>query len=336
MPTPAAGGLQPALPWAGKLDTDDLDEIIATLWRQRDHSRVPHRQGDLGYRARWALGEQVSVGLASLAVGQTIRAASGLALLHLGPPPGTVYRVGRREYPITETGTLTLVPQGWEVTRHCVAGATWSVGLDERVLAGELNARCGAPESGRVFGLHTTRLDSAGMVGLQSAIRRLVQALQPGAENRPCSHARAHLTSALCDRLLPGLALTRPSDVSQRRLADLEAWIDAHLETPLTLGSLCQQAGVGERSLQKAFELRRGMSPMRFVTERRLEAAHRRLARGAECGGVTRVAMDLGFDHLGRFSSAYRELFGQSPSQLLRPSSREAESGSERGRTGSP
>jgi len=325
--TPAAGGRWSVLPWGSVLETDDLDEIVAASWRQQDQSRVAHRKGPLGYRACWALGHQVALGQATLAVGQTIRAASGHALLHLGPPPGTLYRVGRREHAITETRTLTLVPQGWEVTRHCAAGTTWSVGLDERVLASELNARCGVRDSGLVFGLHTMRLDSASSVALQSAIVQLVQALQPGADDRPRSHAIARLTSALCDQLLPGLVLSRPSDLSQKRLADLEAWVDANLEAPLTLARLCEHAGVGERSLQKAFELRRGMSPMRFVTERRLEAAQRRLMRGAESGGVTRVAMDLGFDHLGRFSRLYRDLFGQSPSQALRQARGVAESG---------
>lgn len=326
MLTPAGGGRRHALPWAGQLDTDNLDEIVAAMWRQRDQCRVPHRKGPLGYRARWLVGEQVAIGHSYMRIGQTIRAACDHAMLHLGPPPGTTYRVGRRTFAIHAPGMLTLAPQGWEVTRYSVPGATWSLGLDQGLLAAELAARSGASDSGSAFGVHVTRLEPDRMAALHYTIRQLLQASRAGGMPQHFIQARARLVSQLCDGLMPGLALTRPAAVSRKRMADLEAWIEANLEAPLTLGRLCQQAGVGERSLQKAFEQQRGMSPMRFVTERRLEAAHRRLAQGAHGVGVTRVAMDLGFEHLGRFSTAYRMLFGQSPSESLRMAA-EAESG---------
>jgi AraC-like DNA-binding protein len=60
------------------------------------------------------------------------------------------------------------------------------------------------------------------------------------------------------------------------------------------------------------------MSPMRFVTERRLAAAQARLATAGAARDVTEVAAELGFSHLGRFAIAYREVFGESPSQTLR------------------
>ncbi|WP_407174892.1 helix-turn-helix domain-containing protein [Bradyrhizobium sp. STM 3562] len=63
------------------------------------------------------------------------------------------------------------------------------------------------------------------------------------------------------------------------------------------------------------------MGPIRFLTLRRMHLARRALLR-AEPGSatVTRVVTDHGFWELGRFSVAYRALFGESPSETLRHS----------------
>ena len=52
--------------------------------------------------------------------------------------------------------------------------------------------------------------------------------------------------------------------------------------------------------------------------ERRLEAANLALL-SAEPGetNVTQVALDLGFDQLGRFSADYKKAFGEFPSATL-------------------
>jgi transcriptional regulator GlxA family with amidase domain len=76
-------------------------------------------------------------------------------------------------------------------------------------------------------------------------------------------------------------------------------------------------ARIGERSLQLAFQARHGMSPMRFVAERRLAAAHRRLTSADVANDVTSVATSLGFIHLGRFAQAYRAAYGETPSRTL-------------------
>jgi transcriptional regulator GlxA family with amidase domain len=76
-------------------------------------------------------------------------------------------------------------------------------------------------------------------------------------------------------------------------------------------------AGVGARALMKIFESRRGMPPMRFVTERRLAEVHARLLSAA-AREVADVAGSVGSTRLGRFAIAYRQVFGESPSHTLR------------------
>lgn len=54
---------------------------------------------------------------------------------------------------------------------------------------------------------------------------------------------------------------------------------------------------------------------MRFVVERKLAEARRRLQAGGVGADVTHVALGLGFHHMGRFAKLYREAFGETPSQ---------------------
>ena len=120
------------------------------------------------------------------------------------------------------------------------------------------------------------------------------------------------------DMLLEQSAVVRTRQATRVRIADLEGWIEANLERPITAGQLCRVAGVSKRGLEKIFESRRGMSPMRFVTERRLAAAQRMLGLGAPGDDVTRVALGLGFNHAGRFSALYKQTYGELPSQTLK------------------
>jgi AraC-like DNA-binding protein len=299
------------------LASDDVDGVMQVLRPQYEHSRVVHRRGPLGFRATWAQGHEVGLGWYQANLPQTLRGALDYTVIHLRPPQGTTYRVGRRTWTVASGDTVALLPQAWEYTRHIPAGMTFWLGLGRSLLDGEFSARMGPRQAGWRCGLQTLQLQDQTLATLTPALQAVVKALEPGAGSSHLAHARASLVSRVADCLLPSLKLTPQRDLQQARLQRLEAWVDANVEAPISLGTLCDLAGVGERSLQKAFESHRGLSPMRFVVERRLEAARRRLESGDAPGGVTRVAMDLGFDHLGRFASEYRALFGQSPSAAL-------------------
>jgi transcriptional regulator GlxA family with amidase domain len=87
----------------------------------------------------------------------------------------------------------------------------------------------------------------------------------------------------------------------------------------IRIADLCRAAGVSERTLRNAFHAVYGLSPKRYLRRERFEVARRRLevARGGR-GIVTTVATDCGFFELGRFAVAYRELFGERPSDTAR------------------
>jgi AraC-like DNA-binding protein len=102
-------------------------------------------------------------------------------------------------------------------------------------------------------------------------------------------------------------------------IAKFEDYLAAHPDQPLYLAEICVGIGVAERTLRAACEEQLGMGPIRYLTLRRMHLVHRAL-RGADAGktNVTRIVTDHGFWELGRFSVAYRALFGETPSETLR------------------
>lgn len=79
---------------------------------------------------------------------------------------------------------------------------------------------------------------------------------------------------------------------------------------------LCEQLGVSRRMLQYSFDTVLGVSPLNYMRAVRLNAAHQRLCR-ADPQPIQSVALDSGFNHLGRFSRYYREFYGELPSQTV-------------------
>lgn len=102
-------------------------------------------------------------------------------------------------------------------------------------------------------------------------------------------------------------------------MTKFEKYLAAHPDRPLYLTDICSGIGVAERTLRAACEEHLGMGPIRYLTLRRMHLVRQAL-RDADAGktNVTRVVTDHGFWELGRFSVAYRALFGESPSETLR------------------
>ena len=87
----------------------------------------------------------------------------------------------------------------------------------------------------------------------------------------------------------------------------------------LYVSDLCRAAAVSERTLQNAFHDVMGMTPVAYLNRLRLHRVRQALLAGSH--GTTTVsveALNWGFWHFGEFSRAYRECFGELPSDTLR------------------
>jgi len=116
----------------------------------------------------------------------------------------------------------------------------------------------------------------------------------------------------------PSVATKPAAFPSDKALNNIEDYICANLDAAITRDDLAAETGVSIRSLSRAFEKRYGLGPMAFIRQRRLDACFAQL-RGSEreTTTVTEVAMTYGFWHTGKFAIAYRDAFGESPSDSL-------------------
>jgi AraC-like DNA-binding protein len=304
--------------WAPLFRSDDLDEVRAFIGTTDGRqSRVARRGQPLGYALYRLSGLRTNLGGSDSAVQQTVRGLVLGPVLQLSVPVGSVFRAGRRVSAPTGPSSVVMVPPGWECTRASPPGSMFAIEMQSRALRDEIAAR--QPAGGARWAGQLTVLDLAehDRARLRVAASGLIQAMQPGSDPRQLALAEGRVVELVAGLALIGSAAQRPGHLTPERARDLEGWIDAHLDEPLTLGRLCQVAGVGARCLQRTFEARRGVSPMRFVAERRLAAAFQRLDRAPPDASVTRIALELGFDHLSRFAQIYRQVIGESPSQTL-------------------
>ncbi len=99
----------------------------------------------------------------------------------------------------------------------------------------------------------------------------------------------------------------------------LERVLEENPGRPLYMPELCAAIGVSARTLQLHCHEHLRMGPHQYLWLRRMNLVRRALAQAAPAEtNVTRIATEHGFWELGRFSVAYRRLFGEPPSATLR------------------
>jgi len=114
--------------------------------------------------------------------------------------------------------------------------------------------------------------------------------------------------------------LNRNSGAGAWQIGAAEEYMRANAYLPISLGDVCQAAGVSARTLQDSFRKKRGCTPMQFLREVRMQEVRAGLLQPGEETNVSGEAARWGFLHFGRFSREYRSRFGELPSETLRRS----------------
>ena len=144
------------------------------------------------------------------------------------------------------------------------------------------------------------------------------------AEPVPAPLSMAQLQHRLLAALLGGqahsareaLTGTAPP-LAPRHVRQVEEYLVAHPDDPVTPQDLARRAGVSVRSLFHGFQRHRGVSPMKLLRDLRMHRVRDELLLAPRGVTVTDIALRWGFVHLGRFAVEYRHTFGESPSRTL-------------------
>lgn len=149
------------------------------------------------------------------------------------------------------------------------------------------------------------------------------------AQHQPSYLQQDHIVDLVTNDFLPLLISNIPIKLNSKcflkpsrrakLIAQAEQEMLASFEKPLTLKQLAQKLGSSSSALSYGFKELFGMSPMRYLKVRRLNALRQRLkASYPEDCTITMLANQFGFWSAGHFARDYKDMFGELPSQTLR------------------
>ena len=123
-------------------------------------------------------------------------------------------------------------------------------------------------------------------------------------------------------RLADDFESTRSDRTRQAQSAIVKAVEDyalAQTGDRLYVTDLCKVAAVSERTLENVFKEVMGLTPMTYLARLRLHRVREALLAAAPGSTTVSVeALNWGFWHFGEFSRAYKQCFGELPSDTLR------------------
>ena len=156
-----------------------------------------------------------------------------------------------------------------------------------------------------------------------NALRRTVAAahLRPSSEAAEVDFFRRQALAAFIDHLgrppliTPGFSRPRGQE---RIVARARAWIDEHVDEPISIDAMAAAACASRRTLQRAFFNVLEELPYAYVNRLRLHWIRSDLACAAPPRGIAEASNRWGVGELGRMSGRYRALFGELPSETVR------------------
>ncbi len=121
-----------------------------------------------------------------------------------------------------------------------------------------------------------------------------------------------HAAQALVSANETTSSLLMPSAISRSL-----AYIEHHSSEEILIEQVALAAGVSIRKLQLLYKRHIGETTTSIIRKRRLKKVREMLIAAPREASITMIAFSCGFTHLGHFARAYREFYGETPTQTL-------------------
>jgi len=122
---------------------------------------------------------------------------------------------------------------------------------------------------------------------------------------------------AMSASIVEGTASERdgPLPSALKIVRQVEEYLDAAGSGPIHVSRICSHMHLSRRTLHRAFHEALGIGPIAFLRHQRLCSVHTALRAPGDFRTISEVALQQGFQNLGRLSGYYRQLFGEYPSE---------------------
>ena len=242
---------------------------------------------------------------------QRMRIAGGTASLKYVLTGCEIYHLGGRRF-LLEPGDLLFVRAGTAADVD-IASRSATVGMcvyfddheGQGIDSPFLRMRAPSAYDGAAMEVHTrVRQGTLTSAGLKNSFETL----------KTIGLAVTTRLNASCRRLSMAREDARIDLFS--RLERARGYILDHVRQPMSLDDLARHAGMSRHHFIRQFRAAYGVSPMRFFSRARLDAACRALSRGP--GSIEDVSVDFGYSGQAAFSKAFKKRYGFAPSHILR------------------
>lgn len=209
------------------------------------------------------------------------------------------------------------------------SGRVCRAGYDLTMFDVELLSRVATPGPGQRGGTvqftgHRPISPRAGYQ-LTTAIEYVRSVVQRGSEPVPSlvASTAASMLAATVVSTMPTNAGLEPGPTDRRDakptlLRRAIAYMESNADRDIALADIAEAVYVTPRALQYMFRRHLEISPMGYLRRIRLDQARQQLLKADPATTtVQSVAAGWGFAHTGRFAAAYRNAFGENPSDTL-------------------
>lgn len=222
---------------------------------------------------------------------------------------------GQRQKQVTyEPGDLQFLPAGTEVSSAYVSRhySETLIRIPHHLLQAAAHNELNLSSAD----LHYFRIPRSECLGLLGAVRNLAQAKARGAFIRPQTEDQVSeaMVISFLDGLMDHRKWGRPRQVTHsnpegvRRAIEL---VESTLDQPVSLQQLAEAASMSTYHFARTFKATTGVTPMRFVWQRRIELARSMLKDNKFT--LVEVALACGYSSQSHFTTAFKESTGLTP-----------------------